>query len=94
VTGEIHAGADYHIPRQWAQRLHQAGWRGVAGFARHDPALAERTVTLFDFAGAHHPSWAPWTVAISNAAAVLASMRAYGYAVEPVPFEIPTTEPA
>lgn len=97
VTAEIHAGPDYGIPRQWAERLHQAGWRGLAGLARHDPGALERTVTLLGSAGAHHPFGITWDITISgleNNPALHEAVQSYGYEIARVPFEFPTVEPS
>lgn len=96
ITAEIHAGPDYTVPRQWSERLHQAGWRGLAGRARHDPGAGERTVTLLDDAGAHHPFGTTWHIVtsdIENDLALHQAVRAYGYEVAPIPFEFPTAGP-
>lgn len=96
VTGEIHTIDDYTLPRAWASALHSAGWRGLAGKARHDPALHEGTVTLLDQEGAHEPFGEHWPFDLHELAdnwALHDEMRTYGYViVMPIPHDVPTIE--
>lgn len=53
VNAEIHTTLDYAKPWAWAERLRQAGFRGLRYAARSDPSLAARCVALFGGAGLH-----------------------------------------
>lgn len=100
VTGDIHVEdtAHYRLPRAWAAALHAAGWRGLEGRARHDPALDERTVTLFDRGGAHAPFDDDWPCVTREVATnwdLHDEMRQrFGYIVAmPVPQDVVTISP-
>lgn len=96
LTGEIHVTTDYTVPRLWAERLHEAGWRGLRGRARHDPGLEQPTVTLFDARGEHPPFGMTWHTVVTTVEDDLAlhhGVRQYGYELVPIPFDVATSEP-
>lgn len=100
VTGDIHVmdSDEYRLPRAWAAALHGVGWRGLEGRARHDPALGERTVTIFDGEGAHAPFDDEWRCVNREVATdwdLHDEMRQrFGYVVAmPVPQDVVTIRP-
>lgn len=93
VTGEIHTCDDYTIPHQWAAALHAHGVHGISGKIRHDPALEERSTTLFSDAGSEPPYGWEWDVAITRPAEdidLIASMSRWGVRTAEVPYDVPT----
>lgn len=53
VNSELHATLDYAVPRRWAHRLWQAGWRALRYLLRADPSGQTAGVALFGGAGLH-----------------------------------------
>jgi hypothetical protein len=93
ITGEIHTCSDYTITRRWAAALHAKGLGGVVGKVRHDPALEELSVALFDEAGAHPPYGWEWDVTTTKPADdldLIASMAVWGVRVADIPYDVPT----
>lgn len=93
ITGDIHTCSDYTIPRQWAKALHAEGLGGVAGKVRHDPALEELAVALFDEAGVRSPYGLKWDITTTKPADdldLVASMAAWGTRVADIPYDVPT----
>lgn len=93
ITGDVHTCSDYVGSRQWAVALNAEGLDGVAGKIRHDPALEQVSVALFDEAGAHPPYGWEWDVTTTKPAddlELIASMAAWGVRVADIPYDVPT----
>jgi hypothetical protein len=95
VNAEIHTTLDYAKPWAWAERLRQAGTRGLRYAARSDPGLEARCVALFGKTGLHarapagmHTDEAPLD---TRRARRLLERR--GVVVVPIPRDVPTVEP-
>ncbi|HEX9700401.1 MAG TPA: RES family NAD+ phosphorylase [Acidobacteriota bacterium] len=95
VTGEIHTHDDHSLPRAWAMRLHEAGFRALLGKVRHDPGLHERSLTLLDVAGEHEPYGWRWHAdarPLHDAGELLSRVQEYGYRVLTPPHDVVTDE--
>lgn len=95
VTGDIHTHADRSLTRAWARRLHDAGFRGLLGKIKHDPALRERSLTLLDAAGGHEPfgwRWLRRIESLHDADGLISTVASYGYRVLEPPHDVVTDE--
>ncbi|MDP9397090.1 MAG: RES family NAD+ phosphorylase [Actinomycetota bacterium] len=96
VTNDIHTGDDYGVPRQWALRLFQAGFRALRGRIRHDPTGRSVSVTLLDAAGGHQPFGWRWRRQISRLeddVDLLVALRRYGTGIAGLPIDVIVEEP-
>lgn len=83
------------LTRAWAQRLYDAGFRGLLGKVRHDPVLQERSLTLLDRAGGHEPFGWRWLRRIEplhEVDGLMATVSSYGFRVLEPPHDVVTDE--
>lgn len=95
ITGEIHTTSDYTLTRRWASQLHRAGFRAVLGKVRHDPALRQRSLTLFDAAGEHGPYGWRWRTSVEDLRTdrdLLNEVAAYGFRILERPVDVDTDD--
>jgi len=94
VNAEVHTILDYGKPRAWAERLRQAGARGLRYAARSDPALRARCVALFGGAGLHAraPAGMRTDEAPLDARRARRLLEERGVVVVPIPRDVPIVD--
>jgi hypothetical protein len=93
VTAALWAGADRGLTQSWALAIHRAGWRAMHHGIAHDPAGAERAVTLFDTAGEHAPyddtGWTVETRTLHDDEKLHSALRRFGVSVARSDVDLP-----
>jgi hypothetical protein len=92
ISGELLTVVPYTVPQAWAQALHGAGFAGVIGVGRHDPALEARNVALFGPAGtlARRAGWRIRRTTLDNDPELASELAELGVRIAPVPYVVPT----
>ncbi len=96
VTLDVSTGDDYALPRRWAARLREAGFRALHSVLRHDPSGQARSVTLLDAAGEHAPYGWRWRTSVARLETevdLLTAVRAFGSGIADVPYDVPISDP-